>query len=182
MQPVNIGWSTTASPHDCVYGNEGGLPIHIVKQNGEKGCSKCLLIYMSSQLYGRGDFEGVLECSEATDKLVLAYEKSPLGFMQELGAVQLFFPAGTPRPAWDLIRPGRISSEGRREQFQWLLSTWIKECDATHWKCTNYDSILPRRVLCVGYSRKQHLSLYVSSHHYAPYVALSHCWGKHPVL
>ncbi|KAJ4108707.1 hypothetical protein NW768_012184 [Fusarium equiseti] len=182
MQPVNIEWSSTPPPHDCVYENEGGLPIHIVKQNGEDGCSKCLLVYLSSHLYGRSRFEGVLECTDATDGLVIAYEKSPLGFMQELGAVQLFFPAGTPRPAWNLIRPGRTSSKGRREQFQWLLSTWIKECDATHKRCTNNDSILPRRVLDVGDSRHKHLALYASSQQYAPYVALSHCWGKNPVL
>ena len=87
MQPQDIVWSTTPPPHDCIYDNEGGLPTHAVKQNGENGCSKCLLVYLSSHLYGRSDFEGVLECTEATGGLVLAYEKSPLGFMQELGAV-----------------------------------------------------------------------------------------------
>ena len=59
---------------------------------------------------------------------------------------------------------------------------WIEECDKTHKNCTNNDSILPQRVLDVGSARHQHLSLHVSSQQYAPYVALSHCWGKHPVL
>ena len=111
MRLINITWSTISSSHDCVYEIEGGLPIHIVKRNGENGCSKCLLVYLSSHLDGQSDFEGVLECTEATDWLVLTYEKSPLGFMQELGAVQLFFPAETPRPAWDIIRPGKTSSK-----------------------------------------------------------------------
>ena len=81
-----------------------------------------------------------------------------------------------------MIRPGRISSKARREQFQWLLSTWIQECDATHKRCTKNDSILPRRVLDVGDARHKHLALYGSSQRYAPYGALSHCWGKNPVL
>ncbi|RGP74475.1 heterokaryon incompatibility [Fusarium longipes] len=182
MKPADIIWSTEHIPHDCVYENEGGMPIRVVKQNGENGCSKCLLVYLSSHFYGRDHFEGSLECTTWTDSLVLAYEKSPLGFLCELGAVQLFYPAGTPRPAWNLIKPGRISSRGRPEQFRYLLKTWIGECDATHKRCTNNNSVLPHRVLDVGDSTHQNLSLYVSSRQFAPYVALSHCWGKSPFL
>lgn len=63
-----------------------------------------------------------------------------------------------------------------------LIKSWIAECDTKHGPCVG-DGIgcLPKRVIDVkstGYDP----SLYLSHGESAPYLTLSHCWGKKEII
>ncbi|KAI1056591.1 hypothetical protein LB507_001442 [Fusarium sp. FIESC RH6] len=102
--------------------------------------------------------------------------------MLEPTTYQLYYPVGTPRPAWDLVKPGRVSLSGRREDHKVRINEWIESCNSTHQGCVVKDAKLPRRVLDLGAETNHRIYLHVSENEVAPYVALSHCWGKGPVL
>ncbi|GKZ26048.1 hypothetical protein AbraIFM66951_005082 [Aspergillus brasiliensis] len=55
---------------------------------------------------------------------------------------------------------------------------WMARCRKQHARCINVDSVLPTRVVDVGLSDSDNISLYEASPgESAPYVALSYCWG-----
>ncbi|KAF1811629.1 HET-domain-containing protein [Eremomyces bilateralis CBS 781.70] len=67
-----------------------------------------------------------------------------------------------------------------------LLRTWLEMCIANHPDCTKYcsqkSSTPPTRVLDVGSKgTADDPKLFVSNGINAPYLALSHCWGKSPI-
>ncbi|RGP58815.1 het-domain-containing protein [Fusarium sporotrichioides] len=98
------------------------------------------------------------------------------------GLLWLYYPAGTQQPQWDLLKPGRLSSSPRRKEYRQLIDEWIWNCNSAHSDCAVQDAELPHRVLYVGDQDNNHICLHISEHQVAPYVALSHCWGKGPVL
>lgn len=66
-----------------------------------------------------------------------------------------------------------------------LLKAWIDDCVENHAECRDLDSTqtqLPTRVIDVGSIESLTVKLFVTNSLQAPYVALSHCWGKLPLL
>jgi hypothetical protein len=59
------------------------------------------------------------------------------------------------------------------------VKEWVGRCDERHSCYQGNQSPLPSRVIDVGTETPY---LYVSDHHHAPYMTLSHCWGgKQPL-
>src|SRR5271168_700223 len=67
-----------------------------------------------------------------------------------------------------------------------LAIFWLARCVASHPRCVHYSSSfpkLPTRVLNVGPpdgSAEPRLEIFHD--YYAPYVALSHCWGSRQII
>jgi hypothetical protein len=59
------------------------------------------------------------------------------------------------------------------------LKSWIETCLTSHPACTAAQRTLPTRVLDVSSNDP---SFYVSLEENEPYAALSHCWGKSPLI
>lgn len=74
---------------------------------------------------------------------------------------------------------------GSRENLR-LASLWLQRCLQTHRDCNlgyELEPSLPTRILDVGPpDGSQQPVLYTTSHERGSYVALSHCWGKDPLL
>lgn len=176
-----------------------------VERDGERGCPKCKMIFHSChdfkekaskiQVICNSDSPGLIHLVEWDQPPSCRIVPSILFFLDEwegekweggdserraLCQIQMYVQVATPEPAWDFIKPGRAHLKTRREEFERLLSSWIKECDATH-DCTTKNSKLPYRVLDVGSTTEPHLLLQESLEKVSRYVALSYCWGKlHP--
>ncbi|XTI86414.1 heterokaryon incompatibility protein-domain-containing protein [Cenococcum geophilum] len=58
-----------------------------------------------------------------------------------------------------------------------LVKGWLRTCQQNHPECTKRRTELPSRVIDVGDRPGEELSLCVTKHGSAPYIALSHCWG-----
>ena len=95
---------------------------------------------------------------------------------------QLYYPIGTQQPAWDLVKPGRVSLTDRRDSYKALINEWIESCNFTHQECTVKNAELPHRVLDIGDEANDRRYLHIAETEIAPYVTLSHCWGKGLVL
>ncbi|KAI9767487.1 MAG: hypothetical protein M1839_004498 [Geoglossum umbratile] len=66
-----------------------------------------------------------------------------------------------------------------------LIRVWLKVCEKLHeGPCvTKYDHPLPTRVLDVGVPGQPHIiNLFESKGKVGRYIALSHCWGKTPII
>ncbi|KAE8445204.1 hypothetical protein EG329_013576 [Mollisiaceae sp. DMI_Dod_QoI] len=98
-------------------------------------------------------------------------------------SVQMYALPQSAPPDWDFIPQMEHILPQRRRDFPALLKKWLSECDAAHDSCRNPAARLPSRVIDVG-SEAQGLPpfLYRSSGEPGSYVALSHCWGKAPIL
>lgn len=101
--------------------------------------------------------------------------------VRDPNTIQLYVQTGTPEPAWDFIKHGRLPTAARREEHRSILAAWTTECEARHDNCITKDAALPRRVLDVGSKIDPRLLLHVSSEEIGNYVALSHCWGPKQV-
>lgn len=86
--------------------------------------------------------------------------------------------SGTTRAPWMLIGHAPERSRSTREAIP-VLKRWIDNCLTTHLACATEQKILPTRVLDVSTNNP---SLYVSCGEKKPYTALSHCWGKSPLI
>ncbi|KAH8595249.1 heterokaryon incompatibility protein-domain-containing protein, partial [Bisporella sp. PMI_857] len=63
-----------------------------------------------------------------------------------------------------------------------MIGYWLRECIHRHPKCRGTIESLPTRVLDVGEEGdSQEPFLFVSEGKTAPYIAMSHCWGKSPM-
>lgn len=189
---VQIKWPE--SPYEChgvcrntdeQSADDGGGSKRLVevKGDGERGCPKCLLIYLSCLGFGSMKDILLVYCSYLTPGVF------QLGHVDgstnsSFSDVQIYVQAGTPKPAWDYIKPGRTPMVSRNEEHGPMLASWITECDRTHKDCTAKEARLPHRVLDVGSKTGPRISLHISSgepEEDGRYVALSYCWGKsHP--
>lgn len=174
----------------CKYTDEqsaddvgGSKSLVEVKGDGERGCPKCLLIYLSCLGFGSMKDSLQVYCSYFTPG-VFELDRVDGSTNSRLDDVQIYVQAGTPKPAWDYIKPGRTPMVSRNEEYGPMLASWITECDRAHKDCTAKDARLPHRVLDVGSKTGSRISLHISSgepEEDGRYVALSYCWGKsHP--
>ena len=80
-------------------------------------------------------------------------------------------------PLAEFIQSRRlVLDRGTSNSFS-LVRGWINHCNEAHKTCAGPNSRLPTEVLDVSAAPKS-LHLFVSNGHYAPYAALSYCWGK----
>lgn len=174
-----------------------------VEKDGGRGCPKCKMIFHSCHDFKEKASKINVCCDLDSPGLVrlVEWDQPPScriipsilfhlgewegeewegGERRALCQIQMYVQVGTPEPAWDFIKPGRAHLKTRREEFERLLASWVKECDATH-DCTTKNAKLPHRVLDVGSTTEPHLLLQESPEKVSRYVALSYCWGKlHP--
>ena len=80
------------------------------------------------------------------------------------------------------ILPGRKVPSFPEQNID-LMRNWIQQCIVNHPRCqTDYDGLLPKRVIDVGISAEGEVQLYESNGKRANYAALSHRWGQHILL
>lgn len=162
------------------------IALDQVKGDGERGCPKCMLIYRScadftssegTKLHADCDFD-------APGVVTLLEGQGPARNTRRLCNVQMYVQVGTPKPAWDYIKPGRTRMITRRDEYGPVLASWILECNTTHKDCTTKNAKLPHRVLDVGSKPGSRIFLHDSPREPKEdgrYVALSYCWGGlHP--
>ncbi|CZS98638.1 uncharacterized protein RAG0_07280 [Rhynchosporium agropyri] len=91
---------------------------------------------------------------------------------------EIFTEKSANRSPWPIIGQ---ASERRRSAMESIpvLKEWIETCQTSHPECSKEGGGLPTRVLDVS---GQNVFLYVSRIEVEPYAALSHCWGKLPVI
>ena len=63
-----------------------------------------------------------------------------------------------------------------------LIKHWLETCEENHPECRLGPSPLPTRVIDVGAAASYEPRLKISNGERAHYVALSHCWGKNPII
>jgi hypothetical protein len=79
------------------------------------------------------------------------------------------------------------ANSGSQDCFN-LIRQWVKKCDNEHkdLECTpGFVTELPKRVIDVSSADKagENVRLHErSKNNTGKYIALSHCWGKHPIL
>lgn len=160
-------------------GNIRDILLDEVQKDSERGCPKCTMIFHSCHDFKEMGSEIEVLCRFDEPGLVHLISRSGAR-MQSLCEIQMYVQVGTPEPAWNFIKQGRAPVKTRREEFERILASWIKECDTTH-DCTTKNAKLPYRVLIVGSTTEPYLLLQESLEKVGRYVALSYCWGKlHP--
>lgn len=176
-----------------------------VEKDGERGCPKCKMIFHSCHDFKEKAGKIQVHCDFNSPGLVhlVEWDQPPScriipGLLFHLGEwegsrwkdgdierralcqIQMYVQVGTPEPVWNFIKPGRVHLKTRREEFERILASWIKECDTTH-DCTTKNAKLPYRVLDVGSTTEPRLLLQEFPEKVSRYVALSYCWGElHP--
>lgn len=181
-----LTWSDNTPGHVCRYDTCQEVKARSIEEvhvEAKKGCCRCVLIHLSCSRYLASDCDLEIIVVKQDDNLFwLCITERASGYNRDCITIQLYYTVRTPQPAWNLVKPGRLSTSGRRESYKALLDEWIQGCDSTHKECVVKDAELPHRVLDVGdESNNYHICLHISDHRVAPYVALSHCWGKHDV-
>ncbi|KAF4439744.1 hypothetical protein F53441_12489 [Fusarium austroafricanum] len=185
MQIPTITWPDSPQSHSCWFNTlqtTKSRSIEEIHKEGEKGCHRCILVYLTCSRYigSRCDLDIRVVKQDNGLFWVIGTERSGAGLPPI--TYQLYNSVGTQRPAWELVKPGRVSSAGRREEYRALLKEWIGSCNSAHQNCKVKNPELPQRVLDIGDDINNHICLHISEHQIAPYVALSHCWGKSPLL
>ncbi|KAM0344809.1 hypothetical protein ACHAPU_007187 [Fusarium lateritium] len=176
MDSFDISWSTNPIHGEGACDSRYYMTIHKLKESGESGCPKCMLIYEIIH-------QDCLEAHLPVISIALPAGILSVGFYSKSKPApppllyRLFYLNGTPEPDWDFIKPGNLFLKDRRQEYQSLLTGWINNCNSNHKSCTDPDSVLPTRVLDVGTEETKRLFLHISSGEHASYVALSHCWG-----
>ncbi|KAF9544537.1 HET-domain-containing protein [Agrocybe pediades] len=102
--------------------------------------------------------------------------------------VEIYTPPGAPPAPWKAIgAAGEVPTNPTVEDYAKTIQHWLADCDQNHpicqteWKGPNGDKeLLPRRVLDI--SGGQIRLIETSPRQREHYVALSHCWGKKPLL
>ncbi|KAF5529306.1 het-domain-containing protein [Fusarium napiforme] len=175
MELFDISWPNT--PVQCngvCQGNEF-VEVEEMKKSAESGCPKCFLMEKTALRY-RTTERSIKFNNDTPGTITLIFR--PRSDLEDIFRVsRLFYLSGTPKPAWDFIRPGNLFLKNRRDEYRPLLAGWLEDCNSNHKDCVVSDSLLPKRVLDVGTKTAKQLFLHISSDKVAPYVALSHCWG-----
>lgn len=147
-----------------------------VRQDGERGCPRCQIIYRSCRDLESTGAPLEVKCHADRPGMIELFLEGPKNSWYQ-HTVQVFVELGTPEPAWEYIKPRRILTTKRRDDYKPILHSWIDKCNQSHTDCTKTNSELPHTVLDVGSQDNPHLSLHVSSNQVGQYTALSHCWG-----
>lgn len=90
---------------------------------------------------------------------------------------ELFTEPGTQPCSLPYIPTRRDVAQVRKTIYIPLVKGWLRTCQQNHPECTKRRTELPSRVIDVGDRPGEELSLCVTKHGSAPYIALSHCWG-----
>lgn len=147
-----------------------------VRQHGERGCPRCMIIYSSYRDLDLKGAEVEVDCHADEPGMIRLHRTRSIRHWPH-HTVQVYVELGTPEPAWEHIKPRRILTTKRRDDYKPILHSWIDNCIKSHTDCMKTDSALPHTVLDVGSQDNPHLSLHVSSNRVGQYTALSHCWG-----
>jgi hypothetical protein len=91
---------------------------------------------------------------------------------------KVYTASGSTKAPWLLIGEASERSRSTKEAIK-VLRGWIDTCLTSHLACTTERRALPMRVIDVS---SHNPSLYVPQGEVEPYTALSHCWGKSPLI
>ncbi|KAH8796605.1 heterokaryon incompatibility protein-domain-containing protein [Hyaloscypha finlandica] len=91
---------------------------------------------------------------------------------------EVYTVSGCAKAPWLLIGEGSERTITTEKTFQ-VLRGWIDTCLTSHPACARQQKKLPTRVLDVS---SHNPSLRASHGDKEPYAALSHCWGKSPLI
>jgi hypothetical protein len=91
---------------------------------------------------------------------------------------EIYTLSGSSLSPWSLIRQA-TERRGSAVEGVSVLRAWIDECLTSHPDCMIQTKPLPTRVLDVSNDK---ICLFISCGQESPYAALSHCWGKIPII
>ncbi|XEU97315.1 hypothetical protein FSHL1_002601 [Fusarium sambucinum] len=185
MEVPLLAWSGSLLNQSCwlnAYRMKKARPMDDIHREADDGCLQCVLVYHACSRYEPGYDLNVFVKKQDNGSLWVIGTDKQSGFGHKAVTYQLYYPDGTKRPECNFVKPGRISFRSRQEEYKQRIDEWIGNCKSSHTECTVQDAELPYRVLFVGDEANNHICLHISRHQVSPYVALSHCWGRSPVL
>lgn len=91
---------------------------------------------------------------------------------------ELYTPPNSLKSPWPLLGQGTEVASNSIDAIP-VLKSWIDECLTSHPACKDVTRSLPTWVLDVSNNQ---VSLFISGNQRSPYAALSHCWGKVPLI
>ena len=142
-------------------------------KGAESGCSRCLLLWAG--VLKLIDWKGVsLEDLQTphTQKFFENFQKAGIDWLQ----LRFFTKFDQRLCSSPMVGTHRPLNGTRRSRVDGIVVEWLRECVEKH-DCQGNTATLPSRVLDVGSSSKDGISLYVTDQEMEPYAALSHCWG-----
>ncbi|KAK4448441.1 heterokaryon incompatibility protein-domain-containing protein [Podospora aff. communis PSN243] len=188
-----------AIPGSCVNCGLGRKPLGVpeivfstlsqVSEGAAQGCVQCSVLFRGIQEYLKTaePWTGQHIMIEVNFSLIKSLRASLIDVHNTTGYRTLSFYESS-RSSWlekaipdlplGMEPPSRTSSD---ESLEWARKQ-IDRCGASHKACKDSSTLLPKRVLDVGVTSSDRVSLYEPNSHSAPYVCLSHCWGRRPFL
>ncbi|KAJ8110731.1 hypothetical protein OPT61_g6497 [Boeremia exigua] len=179
----------------CEKQRETGFDLAELKGAAQRGCSTCMVIcdgirHFAGMIFPHHDNQKVRvrQNTKGNSKLLSDTQAMTVTFDEFSGeSFTLTFSeevtkASTPRP-WDKLtvtgNKGRIMDTSSYESIR-LIKQWLKTCSEEHEYCAIPEaSKLPNRVLDISYNRAKVIE---TNGMRAPYVSLSHCWGRKPII
>ena len=168
---------------------EGGDQAHSLKltqvlDSAKDGCCTCRILHESYK-YARDILHEVDSHQDA--QISFQIPIFDVGFPMIVGIsdtnggysfTEVYTVSGSTTAPWLLIGEAPEKSKSTEQAIP-VLKRWIETCHASHPACITAQIPLPTRVLDVS---SKNPSLYLSLGETEPHTALSHCWGKSPLI
>ncbi|PVH84608.1 HET-domain-containing protein [Cadophora sp. DSE1049] len=160
------------------------LSLKNVAVSAKQGCKSCMVIYNSyvqiKDRSGQSTSDQELEISFQIPVLDAGF---PMGLACSdddgwYSWDELFTETSAAKAPWPLVGHATERQKTALESVH-VLKGWIETCQASHPECATGIKSMPTRVLDV---EGDNVSLHISENETEPYAALSHCWGKLPVI
>ena len=160
------------------------LYLKDVAISAKQGCDSCMTIHNTYvHTKDSSDQNAIDQLSEVTFQIpvldagcpmVLACSDSDGWYSWD----ELFTERSAAMAPWPLVGHATERKKSALGSVH-VLKEWIATCDASHPECTTRAKSMPTRVLKVD---DDSVFLYIPENEAEPYAALSHCWGKLPVI
>ncbi|KAF2007548.1 HET-domain-containing protein [Amniculicola lignicola CBS 123094] len=179
----------------CEAERETGFDLAEIEGAAEKGCSTCLAIcagirhfadmifprYNTKKIRVRQTMKAKSKLLSDTEAMVVSFdefngESFTLTFSDEVTEGAKHLPWNRSRVANERKRIMDTSSYESIRQ----IKEWLQTCSEEHEYCAvPTESELPTRVLDISNKRAKLIETHGMR---APYVSLSHCWGRKPII
>ncbi|KAL2073379.1 hypothetical protein VTL71DRAFT_10703 [Oculimacula yallundae] len=160
------------------------IALNEISSSARQGCNACVVLY-NSYLHIKDRSQGDIsdEALDVTFQIPTLDAGYPLGLacLDGDGGYswnELFTEVQAPRSPWLMIGQADERKKSARDAIS-VLKAWIETCQSSHPGCAMQSTRLPTRVLDVFGDR---ICLHIPEIKDEPYAALSHCWGKSPVI
>ncbi|KAH7356858.1 heterokaryon incompatibility protein-domain-containing protein [Rhexocercosporidium sp. MPI-PUGE-AT-0058] len=151
--------------------------------SAKQGCNSCMIL-RNSYLHIKSRYNALEpEHSTINFQIPVLDEGFPLGLATSdddgwYSWDEIFTEVSAAKLPWLLIGQATERKETALESIS-VLKGWIETCQTSHPHCAMQKTKLPTRVLDV---QGDTIALRISDHQEERYAALSHCWGKLPVI